>query len=194
MEDIKAEKIIIRKTIKELFKNLTPDDFNRKSGEVLNRLTELPEWKKADTVIAFLSLPDEIKTGSIIKRALEEGKKTAVPRIENNNLVFHYIKSPDSDLVMHPYGMPEPQPSAPVFTPESADSTTIILVPGLAFDRKCLRLGRGKGFYDRFLSRIAGQVKKVGIGYDFQIVDCIPVEKHDFPLDMIITDTSVFTS
>ena len=193
MEDIKSEKIIIRKQIKGYFRNLSPEDFNRKSEEVLKKLVNLPEWERAETVIAFLSLPDEIKTDNIIRRALAEGKKTAVPRIENNDLVFHYIRSADSDFIIHPFGMPEPVSSSPVFNPEAADEKTIILVPGLAFDSRCLRLGRGKGFYDRFLSGIAGTVKKIGIGYDFQIIDSVPAEKHDFPLDMIITDKSVFS-
>ena len=192
MKDIKSEKKVIRKKIKQLFQKLESDDFDRKSEEVLKKIINLPEWKNADTVIVFISLPDEIKTDNIIRRALAEGKKTAVPRIEKGDLIFHYIKSPDSDFIIHPYGMPEPLPSAPVFEPEAADEKTLLLVPGLAFDSCCLRLGRGKGFYDRFLSGISASVKKIGIGYDFQIVESVPAEEHDFPLDMIITDRSVF--
>lgn len=74
----------------------------------------------------------------------------------------------------------------------SADEKTLILVPGLAFDKNCFRLGRGKGFYDKFLSGIDKSVKKIGIGYDFQIVESVPAEDHDFPLDSVITDTSIF--
>ena len=192
MTDIKSEKKIIRKKIKELFKKLESDDFDRKSEAVLKKIINLPEWKNAETVVVFLSLPDEIKTDNIISRALAEGKKTAVPRIENSDLIFHYIRSPDSDFIIHPYGMPEPAPTSPVFEPEAADEKTLLLVPGLAFDSSCLRLGRGKGFYDRFLSGISASVKKIGIGYDFQIVEAVPAEEHDFPLDMIITDSSVF--
>ena len=192
MTDIKAEKKRIRKEIKNHFRTIPISDFDAKSKKVLDKLKKLPEWKNAETVLIFLSLPDEIKTEGIINEALEENKKTAVPRINGNDIVFHYIKSVNSSLIIHPLGMAEPSPSAPVFNPLSADEKTLILVPGLAFDKNCFRLGRGKGFYDKFLSGIDKSVKKIGIGYDFQIVESVPAEDHDFPLDSVITDTSIF--
>ena len=192
MTDIKAEKKRIRKEIKNHFRTIPISDFDAKSKKVLDKLKKLPEWKNAETVLIFLSLPDEIKTEGIINEALEENKKTAVPRINGNDIVFHYIKSVNSSLIIHPLGMAEPSPSAPVFNSLSADEKTLILVPGLAFDKNCFRLGRGKGFYDKFLSGIDKSVKKIGIGYDFQIVESVPAEDHDFPLDSVITDTSIF--
>lgn len=192
MTDIKAEKKRIRKEIKNQFRTIPISDFDAKSKKVLDKLKKLPEWKNAETVLIFLSLPDEIKTEGIINEALEENKKTAVPRINGNDIVFHYIKSVNSSLIIHPLGIAEPSPSTPVFNPLSADEKTLILVPGLAFDKNCFRLGRGKGFYDKFLSGIDKSVKKIGIGYDFQIVESVPAEDHDFPLDSVITDTSIF--
>ena len=192
MTDIKAEKKRIRKEIKNQFRTIPISDFDAKSKKVLDKLKKLPEWKNAETVLIFLSLPDEIKTEGIINEALEENKKTAVPRINGNDIVFHYIKSVNSSLIIHPLGIAEPSPSTPVFNSLSADEKTLILVPGLAFDKNCFRLGRGKGFYDKFLSGIDKSVKKIGIGYDFQIVESVPAEDHDFPLDSVITDTSIF--
>ncbi len=194
MNNIKDDKKRIRKDIKGIFKKLAPDDYIRKSEAVLIKLETLPEWKEADTVLLFLSLPDEISTANIIAKAISEGKKVAVPRIENNDLCFHYITSADSDFAMHPLGIAEPDPEDPVFNPESADSRTLVLVPGLAFDSSCFRLGRGKGFYDRFLSSLDKSVPKAGIGYDFQVTEYVPVEDHDFSLDMIVTDNSLFRS
>ena len=79
MDNIKDEKKRIRKNIKGIFKKLAPDDYIRKSEAVLIKLETLPEWKKADTVLLFLSLPDEISTANIIAKAISEGKKVAVP-------------------------------------------------------------------------------------------------------------------
>lgn len=193
MEDIKSNKKKIRKEIKNLFKTLSPEDFNTKSEQVLANLTELDVWKNAETILIFLSLPDEISTALIIDKALHEGKKAAVPRIKNNDLVFHLISSLDSDFITHPLGMDEPRENTPVIIPDSlSPDKTLILVPGLAFDKNCFRLGRGKGFYDRFLSSVDKSIIKAGIGYDFQLIASVPVEEHDFSLDMIVTDKSVY--
>ena len=174
MDEIKAEKKRIRKDIKNRFKDLTPAEFSRKSESVLKKLISLPEWKNAETVLVFLSLPDEIRTDMIIEKAVSDGKKTAVPRIDNSDLVFHYIKPSESDLIIHPLGMAEPDASSPRFDPYKADEKTLALVPGLAFDSRCFRLGRGKGFYDRFLPLLGKSSPKIGIGYDFQKVDSVP--------------------
>ena len=195
MNNIRSEKKKIRKEIKMRLKNLTAHDFNLKSEKVLEQLVKLPEWQKADTVLIFLSLQDEIKTDIIIKQALSEEKKTAVPRIKDNDLVFHIIESLNSDFNTHKLGMDEPDETFPVITPQLLKTeNTLIIVPGLAYDKNCFRLGRGKGFYDRFLSSVEDDISKIGIGYDFQIIESVPVEDHDFPLDMVITDNFFFKS
>ena len=193
MDDIKLEKKKIRKEIQIYFKNMLPSDFILKSEQVLEKLEKLSVWKDAETVLIFLSLSDEIKTDNIINKALSSGKKTAVPRIKDNNLVFHIIESLDAEFITHHLGMDEPDETFAMINTETLrKENTLILVPGLAYDKNCFRLGRGKGFYDRFLSSLDKDIPKIGIGYDFQIVESVPVEDHDFPLDFIITETSIF--
>lgn len=177
------EKKELRKEIKNRFRLLEREKFAEKSAAVLEKLKKLPQWHRAETVFAFISMKDEIDTEAILTEILASGKKLAVPRIDGENLVFHLIESITEGLVPDCYGIPEPEASAPVAIPAGND---MMLIPGLAFDSRNNRLGRGKGFYDRYLASIPEEVSMIGICYDFQIVDAVPSEPHDKPLDMII--------
>lgn len=179
------EKKELRKEIKRRFAALAREEFAGKSAAVLEKLKKLPEWRDAGTIFAFISMKDEIDTEEILKEILKSGKRLAVPRIDGENLVFHLIESLTDGLVPDCYGIPEPDASAPVAEPVGND---IMLIPGLAFDSRRNRLGRGKGFYDRYLNGTEASVRKIGICYDFQIVEAVPTEPHDKPLDMIIGD------
>lgn len=173
----------LRKEIKRRFAALAKEEFSVKSAVVLEKLKALPEWNKAGTIFAFISMKDEIDTEEILREILNSGKKLAVPRIDGENLVFHLIESITEGLVPDCYGIPEPEASAPVAKPAGND---IMLIPGLAFDNGRNRLGRGKGFYDRYLASIPEAISRIGICYDFQMVEAVPTEPHDRPLDMII--------
>lgn len=177
------EKKELRKEIKRRFAALAREEFSVKSAVVLEKLKALPEWNKAGTIFAFISMKDEIDTEEILREILNSGKKLAVPRIDGENLVFHLIESITEGLVPDCYGIPEPEASAPVAIPAGND---MMLIPGLAFDSRNNRLGRGKGFYDRYLASIPEAISRIGICYDFQIVDAVPAEPHDKPLDMTI--------
>lgn len=182
----------LRKSIKEKFRTLQEKDFLEKSAAAENNLRSLPLWKDAEVVFAFISMKDEIAMEHILKAVLDENKILAVPRIEGEDLVFHRIDDLSSALEEGRYGIPEPLPSAPEIFPLSGTGV-LFLVPGLAFDRRRFRLGRGKGFYDRYLSSVADDVLKIGIGYDFQIAEAVPTEPHDKRLDMIITDSEIIS-
>ena len=201
-EEIKESKQLLRKKIRQLL-NQQNDEFLRKaSPEILDNLLKLPAWAEADIILAYLPMKDEVNTIPFIEAALASGKKAAVPRIDGDDIIFHFIDSlSPASFEKHEYGMPEPPASSPVFDTASInEKNVLILVPGLAFDQSCRRLGRGKSFYDRFLSACmhlsAGSQRfiKAGISFHLQIADAVPVEEHDVILDYVITEKAVYSS
>jgi len=189
---IQEEKAKLRKKIKDTYKTISREEIAEKSKRVLANLKLLEAWNKADTILAFLSLGDEVDTSCIIEEALTQGKKVAVPRINENDIVFHYITSlSKNSFSKHDYGMYEPLAEAESVS-MSDNTKALILTPGIAFDKQCYRLGRGKSFYDRYLSRYGKNCTKAGIAFSFQIRENLPIEDHDVQLDFVVSDENVF--
>jgi len=191
---IQEEKIKLRKKIKGIYKTLNKSEIAEKSKNILSNLKSLEIWNKADIILAFLPLSDEVDTSYIIEEALTQKKKVAVPRINSSNIVFHYIASlSKKELVKHDYGMCEPLKESESVDINNLDNSKIlILTPGMAFDKQCNRLSRGKSFYDRYLSEYGKNCTKAGIAFSFQIIENLPIEKHDVQLDFVITDKEIF--
>ena len=152
------------------------------SAALLAALRGWEVWKSARSLAGFSALPGE-------PQALEpwpEDKKIALPRVDGNDLVLHWVAGPD-DLVKGCFGILEPPASTPVADPNKLD---LILVPGVAFDRQGGRLGRGRGYYDRLLAGTSAF--KVGVCFDWQIVPEVPREAHDIRMDAVVTPSIFF--
>ena len=179
------EKSSLRKHFLELLKNQGSDKQRKKSREVAGELFDLPAFQKAKTVLFYASLPGEVDTYAMITRAIQLKKSVALPNIarDQRKMIPTLINSAE-DLVQGPYGIPGPRLAAS----KALDTNDIdaVIVPGLAFDKANNRLGRGAGYYDRFLPCLPQTAVKIGIAFDFQIVDCLPREEHDVPLDTVI--------
>ena len=147
-----------------------------KSDEIRQRLLGVERVKQAKTICTFISAFKEPDTVEIIKELWEQDKKIVVPitDIESGTLSLSYIN-----------GILEPK------TVRKADENNIdvILVPGLAFDRNGGRMGFGKGYYDRLLE--SSKAVKIGLCYDFQILEKIPTESHDVPMNFVITEKEI---
>lgn len=114
------------------------------------------------------------------------GTEIALPRIEGERMVFYRVTDPARELCMGQFGAREPfADDATRVRPEDAAT---ILVPGLAFDETGGRLGRGGGFYDRFLATSASRARTLGVGFACQLVDRVPLEAHDIQLDAVVTE------
>lgn len=150
------------------------------SADVRIMLESWPIWHSAKSVCAFAPIAGEPN----VLDPWPTGKSLALPRIDGENLCAHFVGSP-ADLAPGRFGILEPQSNAPA----AGRSFDLILVPGLAFDRSGGRLGRGRGFYDRFLSGISGF--RVGVSFDSQLVDSVPVEAHDMRMDAVVTPSGV---
>jgi len=139
-------------------------------------------------------MPTEIDTGPVIEAALAGGKRVAVPRMQGGQIAFVELPPGWRDWPRDRWDIPAPPESLPALSfDDIAKVPTLALVPGLAFDRAGGRLGRGKGYYDRFLSgvaaargrmgRTAASFSAVAYGYVSQLVELVPMDERDTPLD-----------
>jgi len=157
----------------------------RKSRLIAEQFWQLPVIKGAQSILFYASMPSEVDTFLMIEQACFLGKRVALPIVEKNkgNLIPTLISSMEG-VHKGAYGMVEP-PLDPNKALALKDIDAVV-VPGLAFDRQNNRLGRGAGYYDRFLSTLPKHVSTVGLAFDFQLTESLPVEAHDVRLGQII--------
>jgi len=178
----------VRQVVRERVGRLSSEEQRSKSERIAHSVLELPEVTSAGVVMAFLSLPDEVQTESLIAALCEQGKVVAVPHtdVERGQLVPVLLR-PGSALRQAVLGVPEPEVQEPVPVSE----LEVILVPGRAFDRDGHRVGRGKGFYDRFLAREECQAERVALAYGCQVLEAVPHGSQDLPVDALVTEDGV---
>lgn len=169
----------IRKKIKDLRVLLNESEKLSASESVFNRLERTAAFQLAERILMYHSLPDEVDTHHFLKK-WKDKKKFFLPRVNGVNLEL--LPYDESRLEIGSFHIEEPKgnDTYPV------EEIEVIIVPGVAFDRKGRRLGRGKGFYDRLLQ--TAQATKIGVGYEFQLIEEVPAEAHDVSMDMIITE------
>ena len=171
----------LRSAVRQAGKAVGERERESYSDEVIRRVEDLPRFGNVHVVAAFASLPDEVCTDTLLHR-WNGTKKIVLPSIEYGRMVFReYIG--EKDLIRGEYGILAPYTSR-IVAPEEIE---IMLVPGLAFDRLGNRLGRGKGFYDRYLSmRHAAGIHKIGLCLPHQFVDEVPTEPYDIAMNEVI--------
>ena len=195
------EKAEVRKRIKALLKAMDPEEASERSKRAADKVRALPEYGEAEIVLAFLSMGGEIGTESLVGAALSDGKIVAVPRMEFSPGAGHYLVFIPLPLDYQTwprdrFGIPEPPADARELSEEELCSVSVIVVtPGLAFDRGGGRLGRGKGYYDRYLSgvragaaRLGGSVVACGFCFAAQLVDEVPKGEGDMAVDLVVTE------
>ncbi|MCK5287911.1 MAG: 5-formyltetrahydrofolate cyclo-ligase, partial [Candidatus Omnitrophica bacterium] len=163
----------------------------RRSQNVENRLEDLPEYKKAKNVMVYYPLKGEVNILEMIRKAMRY-KRFFFPVMElkSKNLRIFEVSNLDKDFILGPYGVREPDTKK---TREAVMSEIdMVIVPGLGFDRQKNRLGRGAGFYDRFLKKITSPVTKVGIAFDLQILENLPVNlSFDQKIDILVSENFI---
>ncbi len=176
-------KQLLRKTIAEKKKQLTENLFIDLSEKLFFHLESLPAFQKAKIILLYHSLKDEVRTHSFIEKWKEE-KTILLPVVDGDNLKLRIYKSL-SDLKTGAYGIEEP--TGCLFT--EYEKIDLAIIPGISFDAHGNRLGRGKGYYDRLLPNI--KAYKIGICFEFQVAEEIPVEPHDTKMDLVITENGL---
>ena len=169
--------------MRELKRAVTPEEKLRRSETVMRGVEALPEFQRARVVLLYWSMADEVQTHAFVERWYKE-KTLLLPCVDGDDLRLRQYTGPECMVAGEQFGIGEP--SGEEWT--DLDAVELIVVPGVAFDRQNNRMGRGRGFYDRLLKSTPNAVK-IGVAYDFQILDSIPVEPHDVKMDRVITES-----
>ena len=174
----------LRKYIREQKRHFTQQQLGEMSLRIMSSVLTHPRVQEADTILMYHSLPDEVNTHSALDKLLAMGKRVLLPKVISDTVMtIHEYTGQDSLKPSEPYGILEP------ITPEFSifnSQFSIVVVPGMAFDKQGHRLGRGKGYYDRFLSRVPN-IYKLGVCFPFQMLEAVPSEPTDIVMDEVIT-------
>jgi len=187
MTDIQRRKIQLRSDLRQRRKAVSTNEQDTAAQALVNSVITLPNWTAARKVALYLAADGEISTCALVKLTRGLTKSIFLPRITDNDLGFApWYK--DAALSPNRYNIPEPMKDE-VLCP--ASQLDIIFLPTVGWDRRGGRLGMGGGFYDRTLTDITGPLL-VGLAYENQRVDDIPIERWDIPLDYVATDTALY--
>ncbi len=184
------DKAQIRARMRSLLAEISPDERHTRSLAVCRKLAETREFRNAQLIMLFLSMENEVETSTLAIQAWKDGKSIAVPRIRwrERQIEPVEIKSLDTTSGQGGASLREPVQGTVV----SLGLIDLVAVPGMAFDRSGYRVGRGKGFYDRFLSQGDFQGLRIALCFHEQLIDeTIPFEAHDIPMQMIVTDRQI---
>ena len=188
MDNIKRKKEEIRKEILGILRSQDPASRVRRSRIIQEKLLSSDDFRGSGLIMTYVPMSAEVDTLYMIERTLEEGKRVVVPYVDvsNQTMVASELLS-INDLVEGPFGTRQPK-NGPAITVQ-LEEIDLIVVPGIAFDKKNMRLGRGKGYFDGFLAdKALSSTKTVGLAFKFQIVDSLPSDPHDMPVSRVITD------
>lgn len=156
------------------------------SKAICQRVIQLPLFKQSQKILFYLSFRSEASLFHAMQYAWRTGKEVIVPRVnEDRQTMSYYRINSFKELIVGTYGILEPKPSADRRV--SPEELELLLVPGVAFDRKGYRLGYGGGYYDRFLAKWPHMIP-IGIAFSIQLVDSVFPEPHDIPMKAVITE------
>lgn len=182
-------KSAIRKQLRERLAGMSPVVQHQKSISACSWVAGTAEFNQARVVMLYLTMQNEVDTSPLALRAWQAGKTVVVPKVswDQKRMLPVEISSLQAGITISGPGVREPIAGKPV----PVGFIDLVIVPGLGFSEKGFRIGRGMGFYDRFLAQSEFIGFKCGIGFDEQIVPEIPVLDHDVPLDMLVTDRGI---
>ena len=188
-DDRRHHKKLVRRRVLERRDRLSTEQQERLSASIRERFVALPEVLAANTVMCFVSFRSEVLTGPIIRWCLAQGKAVVVPRVmAPRHMEAFALTDLEKDLSPGSFGIPEPREGLERVPPRRID---VVIVPGSVFDLSGDRLGYGGGFYDSFLPRLRRGVPRVAIAFELQVLDDVPEEHHDLPMDLLVTETGV---
>lgn len=183
------DKVELRKQLQGTVAAIPDEDRSEMSKSICQNLIATEEFQRASVVMCFLSLPVEVDTTPIILYAWQQEKTVVVPKVswQQRHMIPIEINSLEIGFATGTFGLKNPTAG----TPTPFEEIDLVVAPGIGFAKNGNRLGRGGGYYDRFFSSERLKAVKCGIGFNEQIVDRVPVDAHDKPLDLIVTDKGV---
>lgn len=188
MSDMKS-KAAVRRQLRDVLTGMGEAQRHQKSAAACSLIANSPEFAAARVVMLFLSTANEIDTASLALKCWQAGKTVVVPKVswDQRRMLPTEITSLNTGLTTTGPGVREPIGGKPI----PVDFIDLVIVPGLGFTDKGYRIGRGMGFYDRFLAQSEFIGVSCGLAFEEQIVDQLPVLDHDVPLSMLATDQGI---
>ena len=170
----------LRAHIRQLKRAMTEEEIQAASQRLGVLFAASEAYRQAKTIYGYLPYNQEVRTTQMLQKALEDGKRIAVPKCYGDEMRFIYLE--DLSQVEKGYcGIPEPIADGPI----ADDPTALVLMPGLAFTKEGARMGYGGGFYDKFLAAEPNH-PTLALCYDFQMVEHLDTESHDIPVDTVL--------
>ena len=170
----------LRKAIRARKRAMTEEEIVTRSEKLAKLFYESEAYRSAETLYGYMPYNQEVRTVPMMRRALADGKRVAVPKVYGDEMRFIYITDFDA-MAKSEFGIPEPIADSPV----AADETALVLMPGLAFDAAGHRIGYGGGFYDKFL-QAEPEHPTLALCYEFQMLAHLETEEHDIPVDTVL--------
>lgn len=176
-----------REWVRRQKRQMHPKEIEQKSQTIVDKLGKDSCFLQAKSLYCYVSYNQEVMTKPLITKALELGKKVAVPKVIGDDIEFFYIQSLE-ELGKGYQGIEEPMGDVGELT-KAEDEEALMILPGLAFDESCNRVGYGGGYYDRYLSKHEEHhFKKLALAFDFQVVHSLEMEACDWKVDGILTE------
>lgn len=163
------------------------------SRQILSRVMALTEFQNAATIMFYIDARDEVRTRWLLADLVTQHRPIVVPYCVEDRLDLFHIESMD-ELEMGAFGIFEPRRELRGLSQKMVDLAVIdlVIVPGVAFDRRGARTGHGHGYYDKLLSRTPPKTRLVGVSYECQIFDMIPSLPHDVVMDLVVTESAIY--
>ena len=174
------DKTALRRAIREQKRAMSEEEILARSAKLGELFANTDAYRAARTIYGYMPYNQEVRTVPMLERALRDGKKVAVPKVYGDTMKFIYLEDL-TRVAKSEMGIPEPIADGPV----AEDTTALVLMPGLAFDKEGHRIGYGGGFYDKFLSAEPTH-PTVALCYEFQMFAQLDTEEFDIPVDLVL--------
>ncbi len=164
------------------------------SEKISQRLFELQEFQNATTISTYLNTRSEVSTDPIVSWCISHGKRVIIPVTNrpSRRLIFSEVRDPGRELELGTFGIREPKPES--LRPVPLEEAEVALVPGVAWDHRGYRIGYGGGYYDRTINSLRSHLLSIGLAYEFQIVNRVPTNRYDQPVDKLVTERRVINT
>lgn len=185
------QKALMRKSMLELRQSMSPEEVTLKSRIIMERLCELEQFKAAAFVMSYVDFRNEVETKPFIRKCLNMGKRVAVPAVvkdQSGRRIMIAAEISDMDMELEPGTFGVLEPKKDLLKEVDPLVLDLVVVPGVIFSLQRHRIGYGAAFYDRFLGKLRKDCLKAGVCFDMQVMDYIPAEEHDIPVDVVITE------
>ncbi len=188
------ERRILRKTTLARRDALPADERGAMSLEICGRLLKLDMVRQATSIFIYMHFRSEVQTMECVNQCLAAGKAVSIPFTlkDEKRLVAVHVSDPFKDVTPGYCGIPEPREQLIRTSGLNPAEINVVVIPGSVFDPSGSRLGYGGGYYDRFLVHEAPRALRVGLAFEIQVIEKVPVQSHDQFMDLIVTEENIY--